>query len=151
MESTFPLRTFSLRSLIVVMTLCGIGLAIYVSPWAEDRRQLRLLEIVEELAGREPGMWSITRNCDNFGSACLWLSRDQGQVSKELVQAIIRAKLITSVLLLEDFPDAESKRSWEQIFHYDLAPTWTRRHSLMGSSQAANAGTVDVPAGTNMF
>ncbi|MFO0898640.1 MAG: hypothetical protein U0836_14550 [Pirellulales bacterium] len=39
MKSAFPLRTFSLRTLLVGSALAALGLALLGNNWAERRRQ----------------------------------------------------------------------------------------------------------------
>ncbi len=133
MKPTFQLRTFSLRSLIVGVTLCGIGLAIYVSPWAEHRRQLRRVETVKHLAGLDYNRWQITGE-----NGEVLLVSGGGTMSPELVEAIVDAKLITKVVVWRAFPAEDYDRLsslWMQTFRYNGSPplTYDRRNPAQAS------------------
>lgn len=119
------LQTFSLRTLIVFTTLCGVGLAIYVSPWAEHRRQLQRLELAKEMASRR--FEHVKLYSQSNGSVELSLKHlsnfprqpglHSGRLSAELMEAIKAARLIQTVFVWGG--DADDWHLWDREFQFD--------------------------------
>ncbi|MFO0897861.1 MAG: hypothetical protein U0836_10605 [Pirellulales bacterium] len=99
MKLAFPLRTFSLRALLVAMTLVAIGFALVRHKLVEEQRQARLLDHAMKMVlhdqGGEGDAWVLMWTYG--GSDEVGLDFVPGLLTDQSARALVEAKRIVEL------------------------------------------------------
>jgi len=124
-------RTFSLRGLLIALTLIGVALGIYFGPWAEHRRQLMRLDTVVTELYKTKLNWSFGPDFGAGHESYRRLVITGDQVSFELAESVVNAQLIDDVVLWARFADGRTQQIWSDHFsdtdRFHPGTKWTRK------------------------
>ncbi|MFO0900027.1 MAG: hypothetical protein U0836_21555 [Pirellulales bacterium] len=112
---------FSLRTLLVLLTLIAIACGLYVGIVAEDRKQERLVNQAKALFAANHCRWVYVKHGKGIA-----LVVEGAELNLEMARALRAARRITN-LGMKSLPEQEVAKELEKSFHRLDERGWKRR------------------------
>ena len=115
---------FSLRTLLVLLTLIAIACGLYVGIVAEDRKQERLVNQAKALFAANHCRWVYVKHGKGIA-----LVVEGAELNLEMARALRAARRITN-LGMKSLPEQEVAKELEKSFHRLDERGWKRRRQV---------------------